>query len=103
LVRSSCSDAANIPTHPRDLPALARRPDTSRKEAREARRIRKAEEKLQKEEERKKLKNEKRKELDKKLAQLGVGKDGKGQSDHRSLYGSIIVRPRVGMRLIGIV
>lgn len=75
---SYISDAANIPTHPRDLPAIARRPDTARKDAREARRIRKAEEKLQREEERKKLKKEKRKELDKKLSQLGVGKDGKG-------------------------
>ncbi|CDZ96656.1 KRR1-interacting protein involved in 40S ribosome biogenesis [Phaffia rhodozyma] len=70
-------DAAVIPTHPRQLASVARRPDTARKDAREARKIRKAEEKLKREEEKKKLKNQKKKEIERKLALLGLGKDGR--------------------------
>ena len=74
----SRSGAAVIPTHPRALPALARRPDTARKDARELRKEKKAEEKAKREEERRKIKGEKRREMEKKLMLLGLGKDGKG-------------------------
>lgn len=68
-----------ISTHPRQLTTIARRPDTARKDAREARRIRKAEEKLKREEEKKQLKNQKKKEIERKLALLGLGKDGRSK------------------------
>lgn len=74
------SGAAIIPTHPRVLPAIARRPDTARKDARELRKEKKAEEKAKKEEERRRIKGEKRREMEKKLMLLGLGKDGKGSS-----------------------
>jgi len=57
---------------------LARRPDTARKDARELRKEKKAEEKATREEERRKIKGEKRREMEKKLMLLGLGKDGKG-------------------------
>ena len=79
----SRSGAANIPTHPRKLTAIARRPDTARKDARELRKEKKAEEKAIREEERRKMKGEKRREMEKRLLMLGLGKDGKGQSRER--------------------
>lgn len=68
--------AEYITTHPRALPSLARREDTTRKSARAAKAERKALEKVQREEEKKKRKAAKRKEIEKKLELLGVGKDG---------------------------
>jgi protein KRI1 len=71
------SGAEYITTHPRALPSLARREDTSRKTARALKAERKAAEKLAREEEKKQKKAKKRAEIAKKLELLGVGKGGK--------------------------
>ncbi|KAI0628411.1 KRI1-like family C-terminal-domain-containing protein [Trametes polyzona] len=62
--------AAEIARYPRNLPELVRRPDTSRKEAREKKKARKEEELLKKKEEVKRLKALKLKELRAKLERI---------------------------------
>ena len=79
--------AAEIARHPRNLPSLVRRQDTSRKEAREKRKARKEEELLKKKEEVKRLKALKMKELRAKLERIGAegGKkleESKGSSSY---------------------
>ncbi|KAJ3726986.1 KRI1-like family C-terminal-domain-containing protein [Lentinula raphanica] len=64
-------DAAVIQTHPRQIPSLVRREDTTRKEARERRKKRREEEIQQKREEVKRLKALKMKELRSKLDRIG--------------------------------
>ena len=63
--------ATEIARHPRNLPSLVRREDTSRKEAREKRKARKEEELLRKKEEVKRLKALKMKEVRAKLERIG--------------------------------
>lgn len=60
-----------ILTHPRNIDSITRRPDNSRKEARERRKQRKEEERNQKKQEIRRLKALKMKELRKKLDQIG--------------------------------
>lgn len=62
--------AATIATHPRNLPSLVRRQDTSRKEAREKRKQRKEEEKALKREEVKRLKALKMREIRGKIEKI---------------------------------
>ncbi|KAF5383395.1 hypothetical protein D9757_006159 [Collybiopsis confluens] len=64
-------DAAVIQTHPRNIPSLVRREDTTRKHARERRKQRKEEEFQQKREEVKRLKALKMKEMRAKLDRIG--------------------------------
>ncbi|KAF8510488.1 KRI1-like family C-terminal-domain-containing protein [Gautieria morchelliformis] len=64
-------DAAVIPKHPRNLPSIVRRQDTTRKEARERRKQRKEEELKSKKEEVRRMKALKMKELRRKLEQIG--------------------------------
>ncbi|KAG6861693.1 hypothetical protein C0995_013262 [Termitomyces sp. Mi166 len=64
-------DAAVIPTYPRTLPSLVRREDTTRKEARERRKQRKAEELQKRKEEVKRLKALKMKEIRNRLERIG--------------------------------
>ncbi|KIK69016.1 hypothetical protein GYMLUDRAFT_35057 [Collybiopsis luxurians FD-317 M1] len=64
-------DAAIIQTHPRNIPSLVRREDTTRKQARERRKQRKQEELQKKQEEVKRLKALKMKELRAKLDRIG--------------------------------
>ncbi|KIM31167.1 hypothetical protein M408DRAFT_65240 [Serendipita vermifera MAFF 305830] len=72
--------AATIATHPRNLPSLVRRQDTSRKEAREKRKQRKEEEKAMKREEVNRLKALKMREIRAKVDRIqkegGVGIEG---------------------------
>lgn len=68
---SCLSDAAIIPAHPRHLPSLVRREDTTRKEAREKRKARKEEELLKKKEEMRRLRALKMKDLRAKLERIG--------------------------------
>jgi protein KRI1 len=68
---SRTSDAAVIPKHPRNLPSVVRRQDTTRKEARERRKQRKEEELKTKKEEVRRMKALKMKELRRKLEQIG--------------------------------
>ncbi|RDB25162.1 Protein kri1 [Hypsizygus marmoreus] len=70
-------DAAEIKSYPRNMPSLVRREDTTRKEARERRKQRKAEELLKRKEEMKRLKGLKMKEIRSKLERIGKegGKD----------------------------
>ncbi|TBU36557.1 KRI1-like family C-terminal-domain-containing protein, partial [Dichomitus squalens] len=76
--------AAEIARHPRNLPSLVRRQDTSRKEAREKRKARKEEELLKKKEEVKRLKALKMKELRAKLERIGA-EGGKRLDESRAL------------------
>ncbi|OBZ65900.1 Protein kri1 [Grifola frondosa] len=80
----SKSHAAMIPRHPRNLPSLVRRQDTSRKDAREKRKARKEEELLQKKEEVKRLKALKMKNLRAKLERIGR-EGGKSLEESRAL------------------
>ncbi|CCM05885.1 uncharacterized protein FIBRA_08122 [Fibroporia radiculosa] len=73
--------ASTIARHPRNLPSLVRREDSSRKEAREKRKARKEEELLRKREEVKRLKALKMKDLRAKLEK--IGKEG-GTNFHES-------------------
>lgn len=72
LIHGHVRNAAVIPTHPRTLPSLVRRPDTTRKEARERKKERKEEKLLQKKEEVKRLKALKMKELRERLEKVGA-------------------------------
>ncbi|KAG6857754.1 hypothetical protein H0H87_004170 [Tephrocybe sp. NHM501043] len=64
-------DAAIIPSYPRNLPSLVRREDTTRKDARERKKQRKAEELEKKREEVKRLKGLKMKEIRARLEKIG--------------------------------
>ncbi|KAJ4483775.1 KRI1-like family C-terminal-domain-containing protein [Lentinula aciculospora] len=77
-------NAAVIPAHPRQIPSLVRREDTTRKEARERRKNRREEEIQKKREEVKILKGLKMKELRMKLDQIGK-QGGKSLEDDLAL------------------
>ncbi|KAG5731772.1 Protein kri1 [Termitomyces sp. T112] len=79
-------DAGIIPTYPRNLPSLARREDTTRKEARERRKQRKAEELQKKKEEVKRLKGLKMKEIRARLERIGR-EGGKSVEHNKALQG----------------
>lgn len=65
------SDALEIKSYPRDLPSLVRREDTTRKDARERKKERKAARLQEKKEEVKRLKALKMKEIRAKLEKIG--------------------------------
>ncbi len=65
-----CRGAAEISSHPRNLPSVVRRPDDTRKLKRQARLERKEAERLAREEETRRLKGEKRREIEKRLEAL---------------------------------
>lgn len=77
-------DAATIARHPRNLPSLVRRQDSSRKEAREKRKTRKEEELLKKKEEVKRLKALKMKDIRAKLEMIGK-EGGKSLEESKAL------------------
>lgn len=88
LMSVPCRGAAEISRHPRNLPSLVRRQDTTRKEAREKRKARKEEELLKKKEEVNRLKALKMKDLRAKLERISRegGKrleESQGSSAHR--------------------
>lgn len=62
--------AATIPTHPRVIPTLVRRPDDTRKSKRAAKAERKAAERAVKEEEIRKQKGSKRREMERRMQAL---------------------------------
>ncbi|KAK0210500.1 Krr1-domain-containing protein [Desarmillaria ectypa] len=64
-------DAAEIKSYPRNIPSLVRREDTTRKDARERRKMRKEEELQQKKEEVRRFKSLKMKEIRAKLDMIG--------------------------------
>src|SRR5882724_9719868 len=65
------SDAAVISTHPRDIPLVVRRQDTTRKDTRERRKKRKEAALAQKKEEVKRMKALKMKEFHQKIEKIG--------------------------------
>ena len=71
LLILSTSDAATIPTHPRNIASTVRREDNPRKVARERKKARQEEKLLQKKEEVKRLKALKMKEIREKLERIG--------------------------------
>ena len=73
-----CSGAADIPSHPRQIATLVRRPDDARKTKRAARAERKAAEKAQREEGTRALKGEKRREMERQIAVLKRETSAKG-------------------------
>ncbi|KAJ3810610.1 KRI1-like family C-terminal-domain-containing protein [Lentinula aff. lateritia] len=77
-------DAAVIQTHPRQIPSLIRREDTTRKEARERRKKRREEEMEKKREEVKRMKALKMKELRMRLDRIGK-QGGKNAEDDSAL------------------
>lgn len=70
--------AATIPTHPRVIPTLVRRPDDTRKTKRALKAERKALERAAKEEEMRKQKGSKRREMEKRMESLrrDLGEEG---------------------------
>ncbi|KZT61152.1 Krr1-domain-containing protein [Calocera cornea HHB12733] len=85
-------NATVIATHPRNLQSTVRRQDDHRKQEREKRKARKAEELLVKQEELKRLKALKRKEIEEKLKMLGhvSGKEGELFPNQGKILGSYL-------------